>query len=135
MQTYPNDPIEGGPIPAAALALLQGAIADRELSGAAFDDSARSLSLAAEPGPDTTKAKTCRPTRNPCCKGAEEPAPQATQAKTCKPTRNPCCKGDEEPAPEATKEKTCKKTRNPCCKEAEQSASGRGHPGPDVLFL
>jgi hypothetical protein len=53
---------------------------------------------------------------------AETPAVEGTKEKTCKPTRNPCCKEDVEV--EGTKEKTCKPTRNPCCKEGEVSADG-----------
>lgn len=77
-----------------------------------------------------TQTKTCKPTRNPCCKPPADSTPgnqgsnvQATQTKTCKPTRNPCCSAAEELVDDtadvqATKAKTCKPTRNPCCKES-----------------
>ncbi|HEV2803282.1 MAG TPA: hypothetical protein VGW12_22670 [Pyrinomonadaceae bacterium] len=76
---------------------------------------------------EATKEKTCKPTRNPCCRGVGEEAPgkvETTKAKTCKPTRNPCCKppGDVE----ATKAKTCKPTRNPCCKAKAPAKKAHG---------
>ena len=137
MQTQPHPATNGGPVPAAALALLQGAIADQELPGAAFGRPTPYRAAEPEPAPEDTKAKTCKPTRNPCCKEDEDDGPESTKAKTCKPTRNPCCREDEEDGPQDTKAKTCKPTRNPCCAEDEglsANASARG-PAPDPLFL
>lgn len=109
---------------------LSGAITEDELHHSVFAttlswiETARAsdgeVLRAESPGVQGTKEKTCKETRNPCCKPGEEV--QGTKEKTCKETRNPCCKPGEEV--EGTKEKTCKPTRNPCCKEGEVSADG-----------
>lgn len=88
---------------------LRGSIEAGELSRAILDEMPAAAGVYASPAkkaPLSTKEKTCKPTRNPCCKV------QGTQAKTCKPTRNPCCKVEGT----GTQAKTCKPTRNPCCK-------------------
>ncbi|MGH6613614.1 hypothetical protein [Sphingomonas sp.] len=54
-------------------ALLGGTIFASEFAGAAFD--VRVVSENAVDAPQGTQTKTCKPTRNPCCKGhSEEPA-------------------------------------------------------------
>ena len=115
--------------------LLSGEILKQNYPGGlhAAAGSAGKHSASAGGGTDVqgTTAKTCTPTRNPCCKSSDDSAPggqggddvQATKAKTCKPTRNPCCRGAEELVDDteqvqATTAKTCKPTRNPCCKES-----------------
>ena len=103
---------------------LRGSIEAEELGRTMHADGADadSRAYAMADKPLGTKTKTCKPTRNPCCKPKEEDLVKGTQTKTCKPTRNPCCKGvgaEAEAEVKATQAKTCKPTRNPCCKAAE----------------
>ena len=78
--------------------------------------------------PQGTQTKTCKPTRNPCCKplGEEKPggggkAKATLRDKTCAPTLAVCCNPPKDTKAagcklQATQAKTCKPTRNPCCK-------------------
>jgi hypothetical protein len=112
---------------------LQGSIETGELNRAILDERSVSGGVYASPAAKKglgTKAKTCKPTVNPCCKPTANTKPQCcedkvkgTKEKTCKPTVNPCCKATANTKPECcdskvegTQTKTCKPTRNPCCK-------------------
>jgi hypothetical protein len=105
---------------------LRGSIEAGELNRALVDERPPATGVYASPAKKVqgTQTKTCKPTRNPCCKGAEKL--EATKAKTCKPTRNPCCKGADKV--EGTQTKTCKPTRNPCCKPVAKKAPAKKAP-------
>lgn len=72
-------------------AMFHGAIFAAEYMGADFGAHTSPSASDDGLGAQATKDKTCKPTRNPCCKVDVE----GTKDKTCKPTRNPCCKSDE----------------------------------------
>lgn len=107
---------------------LKGSIEAGELSRAILDEMPMSAGVYASPAAKkllNTKEKTCKPTKNPCCKSTADTKPaccddklKGTQTKTCKPTKNPCCKvaGKGDDKVKGTQTKTCKPTKNPCCK-------------------